>query len=292
MEAALGIAGDASAFAELLLRLAGEKRPDGSTRLSAFLERLGDFTEERIPDAHIPSIVHALLNVGDGLLLPEDERKHIFDIGDNGLRIGWAIWPLLKRLPENERFEVLKSASAQSDSVSLIVDKVSYLARQHGKLTDRPAKPEEERLVNAEHLGELEQLALAKIRAARDQNRLIDTPELPHVLWRWRDWAGEAEVSTWAKGAIASDGGLVKFLSRYLQKSFSQGMSDVVGQVHYRLDPKWLEPFVSPAEIISRARSLVVNADLNDLQRKALACFIEGYEKRQAGKDPNDPFDR
>ena len=253
------------------------------------MERLADFTNEGIKEADIPSVVQTLFRVGDRLLLPEDEQQHMFDPADNGLRIGWIIWPLLKRLHEARRFEILRSACIESDSISLITRFVSYLAGEHGKYTNNPPTPEQERILTANHVEELERIALKTIRSARD-NTLIETPYLPHVLLRWSNWAGEAEVKNWVEGAVTSDAGLLKYLSKYLQKSFSAGVNDHVAQVRYRLDPEWLKPFISPDKIIDRARKLLVREGLSERERTALKCFVDEYDIRRSGKNPDSPF--
>lgn len=134
-------------------------------------------------------------------------------------------------------------------------------------------------------------MAIEKIREARDQHRLIATPDLPHVLWRWRDWEGEATVRSWVDSAVASDSGLATFLGQFLQKGFSHGWSDRVAKTHYKLDPKSLEPFISPDSIIDRAKTLKNHANPNDWERNAIDSFLQGYEARQAGKDPSNMFD-
>ena len=291
MKAALALLGDPDAFAQRLLELANEKRPDGRTRVSAFLERLTDFTENQIPDQNIPNLVRALFKAGDQLIREEDESRHIFDIGNNALRIGWVLWPLLRRLSPVERFEALKVAVAKSESTSLIVFVVSHFGHQLGKYTDKPAKPDDDQLVNTEQLEELERLALAKIRDARDQGRLLDSRHLPSLLAYWREWAGEAEVRAWAEEAIREDEGLVRFLTLFVQKGFSQGMGDAVGRIRYSLDPKSLEPYLTPEGIIDRVKDILEKQKLDEQERQALECFIDGFEKRQAGKDPDSLFD-
>jgi hypothetical protein len=52
------------------VRPGDEKRSDGRTRVSAFRQRLTDFSEDRIPDAHVPNPGQALLKVGDQLPIP------------------------------------------------------------------------------------------------------------------------------------------------------------------------------------------------------------------------------
>ena len=65
----LSLAGNKELFEEKLIQLAQEIKPDGSTRVSEVLERLQDYTEKDIPKERVPSMLQALFNIGDKLLL-------------------------------------------------------------------------------------------------------------------------------------------------------------------------------------------------------------------------------
>jgi len=289
MKALLALAGDAKAFGAKLVELANQKRPEGTTRVRAFLERLEDYTKKDIPSDSIPSILQALFDVGDQLLRPEDEPRGVLDFG-NDIRITRIIWQLLSRLDEPERFKVLKEAISNGKAVTTIVREVATLGQQHGKYgADQPA-PEEDRLISAQHLQELEKIALEKIRNAAKEDILLQAPDLLHILYRWRDWAGEEEPKKWVQKVVSDDKKLVEFLEKSLQRTFRFSSLDAVGQVQYRLDPEWLRPFLDPSEIIDRVRRLFDKGDLSENQKIALRQFIQEYEIRQRGMDPNDPL--
>jgi len=85
--------------------------------------------------------------------------------------------------------------------VSTIVREVAVFGQQHGKL-GAPARPEEERIVNAEHLSELEAIAVNKIREAAgrpftESDSLLQLPRLGGNLYRWRDWGEDGELIDW-----------------------------------------------------------------------------------------------
>jgi len=290
MKALLALTSNAKAFGAKLAELAGQKCPDGTTKVRKFLEHLEDYTEKEIPSKHIPSIVQALFNVGDQLLRPVDEQHGLFDFG-NDVRVGRIIYQLLRRLDEPTRFELLKEAISKGKAITTIITVITTLGQQHGKYGARQPRPEEDRLISAPHLQELEKLALEKVRNAAEQGSLMQAPKLPRILYRWRDWAGEKECRQWVQKLVNNnDEGLVEFLEKFLQKAFSQSLSDRVGRTHYKLDPRELEPFLEPSRIIGRVRALVANEDskLTDNQRIALEQFIRTYEMRQQGKDLND----
>ncbi len=286
MNAILALAPDAKAFGDRLVALSKQKRPDGTTRVSAFLETLEDYTEKDIPPDAIPSILGALYDIGDQLLCEEDEPRGTIGF-DNSIRIGRIAWQLLRRLEQSERFVVLKDAIKSGRAISTIVDELSSFGQQHGKYGGKERGASEETLMSVEHLEELEMLALDKVRQAAQEGLLLQLPGLPRILYRWGNWANRDEVKQWVGRVVQDDVGLIAFLEKFLQKTYSQTITDAVGTMRYRLDPKWVEPFLKPDEIIDRARKLAEGTDLTGRRKTALAQFVLEYDKRQQGKDPS-----
>lgn len=289
MKAILDLASNPEAFAARLKDLANQKRPDGTTRVRIFLERFEDYTENEIHLNSISSIIKVLFDVGDYLLRSEDERRGIYDFGNN-IRIGRIIWQLLRRLDEPTRFEVLKEAMSNGKAIATIEGQVTVLGQQHGMYGANQPRSEEEKFINVQHLNELKEIALMKVRDAAQQNSLIQAPELPHILRRWRDWSSEEEVKRWVQKIISADSGLIILLEKFLQKTFSQPLSDAIGKTVYRLDPQWLEPFLDTSQIIDRVKGLIKHKGLTENQKIAINQFVREYEIRQQGKDPSNPL--
>ena len=167
-------------FGKKLVALSTQIRPDGMTRVRAFLDQLEDYTDQEIPEEHIPSFVQALFRVGDKLLLPEDEARNLLDSG-NDIRIGRIIYRLLRRLEEPERFEMLRHAIEASDFLAVTALALTIFDQEHKRHLEQP---DAWRSVNAEHLGILQDLALRKIRAAAENGTLVRSKSLGMVLFR------------------------------------------------------------------------------------------------------------
>jgi len=285
----LSLASVAHDFGHELVRLSNEKRPDGRTRVSAALELLQDYTREHIPKENIGAVLSALFDVGDLLLRPEDEPRGVYDF-DNDIRIGRLMYQLLNRLEQPERFRVLKGCIQNGKSVATIESMVVSLGQQHGKHGAPKPSPEADRLLSSNQLEELERLALEKIREAARQDSLLNARKLPSILARWAEWGTQAEVNEWVQRVIATDDGLVNFLEKFLHKTYSQLLSDVVPRLRYRLDPEWLKPLVEPATIVDRVKKLAEKDALTQPRQTALNQFILEYQMREQGKDPNDPL--
>lgn len=292
MKTILASAENSVAFGDELVELTRKHRPDRSTKLSIFLEKMEDYTEKDIPKEHIPNILNTLFDVGDKLLVPEDEGKGIFSWGNN-TRIGRIMYQLLRRYErEVDRFNVLKEAISNGQAVYVIVSKVTTLGQQHGKYGARE-RPEEEYIVSQHHLTELENLALSKIKEASENKNFLNSPEMAHVLHRWSEWESEEPVKKWASEIIESNQGLVDFLVSFLSKSYSMGMTDRVPKAHWRLYPHTLEPFLDVEKAYERCKAILEASPewLINKKKIAVEIFIKGYEMKLKGKDPSVPLE-
>jgi predicted KAP-like P-loop ATPase len=198
MKAMLALAKDSRQFATKLVDLANQTRPDGTTRVREFIERIRDYAKEEIPLDCIPSILQALFEVGDQLWRLEDEQRAFFNIS-NEVQIEWLIGQLLKRLDKPAVFQILKEVISNGRAIATIVEQVLSFRPEHGRYGADRSKPEEERLINPQQLQELEELALGKVREAAQKDYLLQVPKLLPILYFWKDLAGEEEVMKWVK---------------------------------------------------------------------------------------------
>lgn len=269
MKATLSLVSDANTFAAKLLEFVEQKRPDGTTKARSFLDRFMDYYEQ-IPVDAIPSVIQALLEVGDNLLVPEDESRGFLE-DSNEIRILRIILHLLPRLAEEVRFKILSDAMARGLALSTIVHTASSLARQHGKYGAQP-QPPDQRLLTIEHAEQLERIAVERIRSAATQDVLARIPDFVSVLYRWREWANEEEVKQWVQRSVATDEGLANFVNNCLGKVLSYTITDRVTRVSYRLDPS-LRDFIGSDEI-TRIERLVQEERWSDEKKSGVEQFL------------------
>jgi predicted KAP-like P-loop ATPase len=210
----------------------------------------------------------------------------MFDFS-NDIRIGRIISQLLRRLDEQARFEMLKEAMSNGNALSIIVREVVTLGQEQGKYGADESIPEEEWLIGEQHLKELEEIALKRLRDAAQQNSLLQVPKLLEQLHYWQTWAGEEEVKQWVEKIIENDEGLVNFLEKFLQKGISEYGSDEIQKTGYRLDPEWLKPYLEPSSIVDRISRLDETSELTEERKAAIAQFIQEYDMRQQEQDPD-----
>ncbi len=86
---------------------------------------------------------------------------------------------------------------------------------------------------------------------------------------------------------VETDAGLVNFLEKFVEVTKKSGFN-VSPTTVYRLDPNWLEPYLDPSLVIKRITTLEEEISLTENQAMAIKQFIEEYDVRQQGKEPDE----
>jgi len=292
MKAILSSLPNKKSFCEDLKRLIKQKRSDGSTKLSVFLERMWDYTSE-IPQDNIPIVIETFFTVGDKLIIPKDEGGFL-PRGGNDIRMEIIIQQLLRRYSDkNKRFEILKNAFEKGRAISMMVGKLISFWRQHGKYGGIK-KSDEDILLDEDHLETLQRIVLNKIKEAAGKDKLLNTPLLPTVLYWWKERENEDEVKDWVGNTIALDEKLPILLLKFLQKTSSVAINDRVAKIRWRLNPNQLKDFIELNILEKRCNEVLSNdsimAKLNDKQKLAIAQFLKEKHLMDKGKNPDDPF--
>jgi predicted KAP-like P-loop ATPase len=276
IKAIISQAGDPQAFSSRLLDLAGQPRLDGHTRLYGFLDRLLDYTEKEIPLESIPSILLSLMDVGDQLMCPEDQGSGKLHIG-NDQRVIQIIWELLRRLPDEIRFDCLRQAIDAGQAIFTSTRIVLELDKLQNKYAS-DGRPKGQKLIQTNDHDTLVRLVLAKVRGAARDGSLLDGPKLPEILFQWKIMAGEEEPKSWVTTMALHDSGLAGLLEKFLEKDFGHTMIKMEGVSQFRINFKALESFLDLREIMPRIPALLESSDLSAPQKDALAHFLKIYE--------------
>jgi len=254
MEAILSSLHNEEAFGKHLKHLAKQTRSDGSTKLSIFLERMEDYTFE-IQQDYIPVVIETFFTIGDELIIP--------------------------------------NAFEKGRAISMMVKELILLWQQHGKYGGTK-KSEEDILLDEDHLETLQGIVLDKIKEAVKEDRLLNTPFLPSILYHWKEWESEGEVRNWVSKVVASDEKLPIFLSKFLQKTSSATITDKVAKIRWRLNPNWLKDFIDVDILEKRCNKVLSNtsvvATLDNKQNLAIRQFLKEKYLLNKGKNPDDPF--
>ncbi|MDG9827102.1 P-loop NTPase fold protein [Pseudomonas aeruginosa] len=278
MMALLSLAASPADFGNALVQAREERRPDGMSKVRALLERLMDHVEKDIPDAHIPTVIQALFDVGDALIDPADERG-MFDFG-NVSRASRPVYHLLKRLSAVRRADVLEAAMRAGRAVAV----QSWLLKA---LDEEVEKAQEATLLTADEVIRLKSVWLERIRVLAGESGFMGHPELPRLLATWKHWGEGTEVRAWCDRVTTSDEGLLNLLPKFLQHTRSQTMGDWAVRLQPRLNPSWLESYIDTAVTAARLQRLQRDDTVPDGAREAVSQYLAEFEMLQSGKDPD-----
>ncbi len=276
---------DAKTFAEKVVQLQISVRPDGASLARRFLERFEDYTDD-LPKEKIPAVIQGLIDAGDTLLAGEEERQNAFwDFGMH-IQVARIFHQLLHRLSEPARFEILKDAITQTTSYFIVAEEVATMGQEHGKYGSQ--QRDGETTVTLEHLGELERIALPKIRSRVSLDDFKGSMRLRRLLYIWQELASPDEVGDWLKEVVAQDDGLLKVLTQFSSPVKSQTSGAPLLRRTYRLDPFWFKPYVDPSTLRERVSDLASRSDLTSEQRIAALQFLQEFEDRDDGLNPDE----
>ena len=125
-------------------------------------------------------------------------------------------------------------------------------------------------------------MCVRKIGGAAEQGRLRENPDLGSILYRWRDWAGEAAARTFCEGVGETREGALALVTAFLLHSTSHGFGDHVGREHWFIRLSDLELFVPWETVEHSLEGLDVALGLRE--RQAVETFRKAVERRRQGK--------
>jgi len=271
IEQILVLGNDEKYFSEALLRLNDENK------ITRLLERLEDYTRNDIPTENIAPIVSSLMDIGD--LFPEGDPG-FYDFGTS-MKVLRLFYQLSHRLETQEqRFLLFKEAMNNANrSLYTIVNEVGVQMQQHGEYnSDKEPTPIEQRTVGPDHLTELKKIARDKIDLWAKNGRLANHEKLVSILYLWKRVSTPKKVKTYVSNIISEDSGLIKFITSFLSKTKSHGVSDYVERIHWRISVKNIEDFVAKEDVEPIIRKIYKKKSfdrLDETQKISIQTFLD-----------------
>jgi predicted KAP-like P-loop ATPase len=264
-------------FKERLLAARTQKRPDGIAKARELLERLMDHVEKDIPDARVATTIGALVDVGDDLVEPREQRA-MFDPGSD-MRVARPVYHLLKRVQREQRREVLERAIRGAHGLVISATLLRSLDREATR-NDQGIEPP---LLSAEEVKFLQQVWVERARVLFES--VTGHTDFRWILEAWRGWGDPAELRARCERFVADVTGLLVFLHAFVQHLQIATSRSV--QRRPRLDPAWLEPFINVEAAAARLAALLERGEVPEAFDVDVRQFLKEKEMRAAGKDPN-----
>jgi predicted KAP-like P-loop ATPase len=277
---------NANASENTLLDAIDVKRHDGSSKAKEYLSRLLDFDCE-IDAARATTLLNILGRVGDKFIIPGDETGGMFAPRSTWLLI-WVMQHALNRLPANRRDDQLITSFRQGRALTYLWAVILSIETCHEKPVDHGAATVLTQ-IKPETLAILQDIALARIDECAEADLLIEVPELPSVLARWRDRGAPDAARVWADKFASDTQNLLRLMATFLSEQKSQAFGDRVGRVRRTLNLKLMSDFIN----LEKAEALLSNSVVVN-RGSDLVAVVETFKKQlpvfRQGKDPDSPF--
>lgn len=244
--------------------------------IKEFLTRLEDFTNDNgIKKENISNLISAIFDIAD--LVPDESAPMSFDFG-NGTRFGRIIHQLQAKrsITQDEYFEMVKTAIENSkQGLDFVVREIGHWGSYY-RDSDKKYQPP----FTKDQSEELERMGLEIIKKAVRKNKFKDLENIYNILFRWKEWEGDAEPQEYVKKVIESDNGLIKFLQQTLSVSHSSTSGSYEVEKKEYFEFKSLSQFISLEDLKKRVSGISETEQNKDL----LKIFNESYEKWEKSK--------
>ncbi|MGD0946883.1 MAG: P-loop NTPase fold protein [Candidatus Binatia bacterium] len=249
--------------------------------LASLLIRL-DAHKEEFDLAHAPRLVTALFDVGDEL--PFVEGSFGFGMSPEWSALRIVHWYLMREPDRTVRGQILKEASRATSGLFMPVFKTSVESSKQERQKDPDSFA-----VGEEDLAELQRICVEKIRTAASDGVLMGHPKMLSILYRWKEWAGDAEPKAWVEDLVKTAAGALRFLVGILGQVTSHGLGDRVASVNWQIRMSDVEAFIAPETVAARVEQ-VDQGSLSDREQEACRAFRQAMKRREHGKGDPGPL--
>ncbi|MGJ5040903.1 P-loop NTPase fold protein [Bradyrhizobium sp. HKCCYLRH1062] len=274
-------AGDGAFVKDSLLGAIDVLRPGGGTKAALILDEL-NLHADSVADVDVQPLLTAIFGIADRLMVPADQAK-AFSIGDNYLRIHWLLRRLtLTRFDLRARSAILLAAS-ENASIGWLVDLSASTDAAHQSREGKEPRPAHELITTEEDANILRSRALEGIRVAAASGALVANRRLAHMLFRWRELAGDdgEEVRHWTKSKLENDRNVVAFAERFTTHGWSHSVSDRVAQRMTVVHTEGLDSIVDAQFFRERAKTLLSDKTLSNEDRAVLSEFEAAWSRQE-----------
>lgn len=265
-----------------LLDLIKEIKPDGTSVAKDYLDRLVDNIEV-MPLEHIPHLIFVLHDIGDHLERIEDEGQHFYSVSNN-LRISWITYHSLKRLNENDRFNIYKRCFEKGNSIFTIVDRFASIYDEQDEEKKRRDYSDKEPSVSKEHLAELLLIIDSKLTLAINDYSFLDAPHIARILHIWKTLGHNDDIALIISSIYENQDYFLKFIKGFVTYHRSAGEGDSIAKIKLGVKPSWFTEFIDPKKVYEKSISILKNQRISDTYKKILTRFNEEYEAQLRGE--------
>lgn len=266
-------------------------RKNGKSKVPLLFDEI-NVHASKIDKKNFQPLISAIFQIADTIHRDDDREREGFSIGDNHLRIHWLIRKLtFDRCNLKERSAIFLEA-CKNAQLGWLVDFTSSAIDDHFPREGKQPEALEKCLIGKEHISELKAHALKTIRSAADTGELVSHPQLPFILFRWREFCEDdgSEVKRWTSEQLKVDESVSMFAKAFTGESLSQGMGmfgmgDRVAMRSIRASINGLDKLLDVDQFRKRLEEIEKKESLNKELKDNVLIFLEAWRKQEKGKN-------
>jgi predicted KAP-like P-loop ATPase len=217
--------------------------PTGRSRAYNFLSKFSDqYDIHRRED----TILIALLKVGDELVRTDPPQNRL-DLGSEDLIFKIA-GSLIAEKHKTYRMGMCENAFRESASPYIMIGLLKRI--DQGATFETDSVKDNDKLLSEDEIDQLAEIASNNIYELATVGTLLDAPHLYEILQWWEAQDQDERCQKWVETLLDKDDGLVDLLRGLVETGqiYSLGKSKKIKYI----DPRWLQPFVSPHKALDR----------------------------------------
>jgi predicted KAP-like P-loop ATPase len=274
-------AGDKAFIANALQNAITQKRKAGGTKAALILDTL-NLHAERISLQNIEPLLSSIFEVADKLDIEADNSRG-FSIGSNHLRIHWLLRSLTNDRTTLQQRSTIFSNACQDAALSWLENFVSSAWVDYHPREGNLPEPEAKCLVTEGDLETLRIKFLQRVTNAAQNGELLKSPNLPSLLYRWRDLACDdgLAVKAWTTSILDDDQAISHLAKAFTSYGWQQGiggvgLGDHVARRITHADVNGLDSILDVARFRTRLETLE-----NDASYPHVSAFMSAWRKRE-----------
>jgi predicted KAP-like P-loop ATPase len=251
------------------------RKLEASGKAEFALSRL-DAHKEKISLNHASEFLPALLDIGDSI----DDGAGAF-LGPFARVTRVVLWYTRQEPELANRGKLLLAAMQKSDAITVM----SRILRGEDERHSKPIPDQTLAMFTSEQLEQAKNLWLEKFlsKAATDRIALARMPRFIAMLYGWREWKGDAATREWVRELLATNDGLLAFLSSAAGIVTTTRLGDRTSKVRLVTNLRTIEDFTSIETIQARLQHLA-NSELSEEDKRAIESFQRAVRRRAEGK--------
>ncbi len=270
------------AFRAALLVQRRNRRTKAALLLGELTLRASDIAND-----DVEPLLTCLFRIADTLDVPKDEEEA--GMVTNLMRLHWLLRRLvMDRFSLDRRTEIFLHA-CRTASIGWLVDFAESAYRNHNPRQGDEPKPEAGCLTTTRAADDLRTFALQRIREVAEGQDLLGHTKLGHLLFGWRDLAGDEEVKEWTATQMDNDLAIVAFSRAFTGVAHVtslgfDGLGDLVSRRRMQAQVRHLDTVLDVARFRERVEAVANNGTAPGHEN--VAVFLEAWQRQE--KNPRD----